>query len=260
MGSRVRVELHGRRVGAWVVEDHVRALPGIPLLPLAASSGDGPPPGLVALAQWAAWRWAGPVSSFLGTASPGRTVRGAWSGAPNAAPTARGTGRPRARLSRRGFRGAGERGPGRGGHAPSGRRLGGPAGPFARRHLGGSGVPPPDGSRRRAGAGAVGGPRRPAGRPAATVGPRRGPHARGVGVGLRPVPPSWSGPGRQRGRRSPRSGPPWSSTPTTRPTGRSARRPGRPWTSWWNGDDGTGPRWLWSAPAPRRWWPRVDAW
>ena len=58
VGSRVRVELHGRRVGAWVVEDHVRGLPGIPLLPLAASSGDGPPPGLVALAQWAAWRWA----------------------------------------------------------------------------------------------------------------------------------------------------------------------------------------------------------
>lgn len=82
VGSRVRVALHGRRVGAWVVEDHVTAVPGIPLLPLAASSGDGPPTGLVALAEWAAWRWAGPVSSFLGTASPGRTVRGAWSGAP----------------------------------------------------------------------------------------------------------------------------------------------------------------------------------
>ena len=78
VGSRVRVALHGRRVGAWVVEDHVSAIPGVPLLPLAASSGDGPPPGVVALADWAAWRWAGPVSSFLGTASPWRTVRGAW--------------------------------------------------------------------------------------------------------------------------------------------------------------------------------------
>ena len=81
VGSRVRVELHGRRVGAWVVEDRVSGIPGVPLLPLAASSGDGPPPGLVALAEWAAWRWAGPVSSFLGTASPWRTVRGAWSNA-----------------------------------------------------------------------------------------------------------------------------------------------------------------------------------
>ncbi len=78
VGSRVRVELHGRRVGAWVVEDHVASPPGIQLLPLAASSGDGPPPELVALAEWAAWRWAGPVSSFLGTASPLRVVRGAW--------------------------------------------------------------------------------------------------------------------------------------------------------------------------------------
>ena len=32
----------------------------------------------MALAEWAAWRWAGPVSSFLGTASPPRVVRGAW--------------------------------------------------------------------------------------------------------------------------------------------------------------------------------------
>ncbi len=79
VGSRVRIQLHGRRVGAWVVEDHVADTPAVPLRPLAASSGDGPPPGLVALAEWAAWRWAGPVTSFLGTASPPRVVRGAWS-------------------------------------------------------------------------------------------------------------------------------------------------------------------------------------
>ena len=78
VGSRVRIELHGRRVGAWVVEDHVAGAPGVPLKPLAASSGDGPPPELVAVAEWAAWRWAGPLSSFLGTASPPRVVRGAW--------------------------------------------------------------------------------------------------------------------------------------------------------------------------------------
>jgi primosomal protein N' (replication factor Y) len=80
VGSRVRVELHGRRVGAWVVEDGVAAPPGVPLKPLAAWSGDGPPPEVVALAEWAAWRWAGPLSSFLGTASPPRVVRGAWPG------------------------------------------------------------------------------------------------------------------------------------------------------------------------------------
>jgi primosomal protein N' (replication factor Y) len=78
VGSRVRIELHGRRVGAWVVEDQVADSLGVPLKPLAASSSDGPPPELVALAEWAAWRWAGPMSSFLGTASPPRVVRGAW--------------------------------------------------------------------------------------------------------------------------------------------------------------------------------------
>ncbi len=79
VGSRVRVELHGRRVGAWVVEDGVPATDGVTAKPLAASSGAGPPPGVVAVAQWAAWRWAGPLSSFLGTASPDRRVaEGDW--------------------------------------------------------------------------------------------------------------------------------------------------------------------------------------
>ncbi|HEY4701138.1 MAG TPA: hypothetical protein VIH64_04570, partial [Streptosporangiaceae bacterium] len=70
VGSRVRIELHGRRVGAWVVEDQVAPIPGVTLKPLSASSGQGPPPAVVELAEWAAWRWAGPLSSFLGTASP----------------------------------------------------------------------------------------------------------------------------------------------------------------------------------------------
>ena len=75
VGSRVRVPLHGRRVGAWVVEDDVTPDPGVDPLDVAASSGMGPPPSVVELAGWAAWRWAGPQSSFLGTASPSRTVR-----------------------------------------------------------------------------------------------------------------------------------------------------------------------------------------
>jgi primosomal protein N' (replication factor Y) (superfamily II helicase) len=75
VGSRVRIELHGRRVGAWVVEDDVTPPDGIVPKPIALSSGEGPPPSVVSLAEWAAWRWAGPMSSFLGTASPPRVVR-----------------------------------------------------------------------------------------------------------------------------------------------------------------------------------------
>jgi primosomal protein N' (replication factor Y) len=75
LGSRVRVPLHGRRVAAWVVADDVTPDPGVHPLQLTASSGFGPPPPVIALADWAAWRWAGPVSSFLGTASPPRVVR-----------------------------------------------------------------------------------------------------------------------------------------------------------------------------------------
>jgi primosomal protein N' (replication factor Y) len=59
-----------------VVEDDVTPDPGVHPIELAASSGIGPPPSVVDLATWAAWRWAGPVSSFLGTASPLRVVRG----------------------------------------------------------------------------------------------------------------------------------------------------------------------------------------
>ena len=75
LGSRVRVPLHGRRVAAWVVADDVTPDAGVHPLDLTASSGLGPPPSVIELADWAAWRWAGPVSSFLGTASPLRNVR-----------------------------------------------------------------------------------------------------------------------------------------------------------------------------------------
>ena len=76
VGSRVRIDLHGRRIGGWVVEDDVGRTPGVAVKPLAGSSGAGPPAAVVAVAEWAAWRWAGPLSSFLGTASPNRVVRG----------------------------------------------------------------------------------------------------------------------------------------------------------------------------------------
>ena len=73
-GTRVRVALHGRRVGAWVVDEAPEPPPGVVLAPLLAVVGLGPPPPVVALAEWAAWRWAGPVASFLRTSSPPRVV------------------------------------------------------------------------------------------------------------------------------------------------------------------------------------------
>jgi primosomal protein N' (replication factor Y) len=75
VGSRVRIDLHGRRVGAWVVEVDVAPSPGVEPKAIAASSGIGPLAPVVALAEWASWRWAGPLPAFLGSASPPRVVR-----------------------------------------------------------------------------------------------------------------------------------------------------------------------------------------
>jgi primosomal protein N' (replication factor Y) (superfamily II helicase) len=75
VGTRVRVALHGRRVGGWVVDDDVTPPEGVEPLPLSRWSGWGPPPAVVDLAEWAAWRWAGPIPFFLGVASPPRPVR-----------------------------------------------------------------------------------------------------------------------------------------------------------------------------------------
>jgi len=74
VGTIVRVALHGRRVRGWVVEDDVAPAPGMRLQPLAKVTGWGPPAGIVELAGWAAWRWAGPRSTFLRAASPRRRV------------------------------------------------------------------------------------------------------------------------------------------------------------------------------------------
>ena len=82
VGTIVRVLLHGRRVRGWVVADGVVAPPGIELRPLAMVTGRGPPPDVVDLAGWAAWRWAGPRTAFLRVASPRRRVppSPSWSG------------------------------------------------------------------------------------------------------------------------------------------------------------------------------------
>ena len=76
VGTLVRILLHGRRVGGWVVRDGASAPDGRALRPLAKVTGWGPPPDVVDLASWAAWRWAGRRASLLGTASPPHAVRG----------------------------------------------------------------------------------------------------------------------------------------------------------------------------------------
>jgi primosomal protein N' (replication factor Y) len=75
IGTMVRIALHGRRVGGWVVADHVDPPAGVTLQPLSKVTGWGPPPFLFDLADWAAWRWAGRPASLLRTASPERAIR-----------------------------------------------------------------------------------------------------------------------------------------------------------------------------------------
>jgi primosomal protein N' (replication factor Y) len=76
VGTMVRVTLQGRRVGGWVVEMSEDAATDKALQPIAKVRGIGPPPVLIELSTWAAWRWAGPRATFLGTASPATAVRG----------------------------------------------------------------------------------------------------------------------------------------------------------------------------------------
>jgi len=75
VGTRVRAPFHGRTVRGWVVDEDVGTPAGVEVLPLKSWLGWGPPPALVALAEWAAWRWAGPASFFLRIASPVTIVR-----------------------------------------------------------------------------------------------------------------------------------------------------------------------------------------
>jgi primosomal protein N' (replication factor Y) len=73
VGDRVRVNLHGRSVRGWVV-GLADATDAGDLKPLARRLGKGPPPPVVELCEWAAWRWAGPRSKLLASASPSRVV------------------------------------------------------------------------------------------------------------------------------------------------------------------------------------------
>lgn len=75
VGTRVRVPFHGRRVGAWVIEREVTPPPGVAVRELTGVSGWGPPPEVIELAEWGAWRWAMPLATLLRVASPERNVR-----------------------------------------------------------------------------------------------------------------------------------------------------------------------------------------
>ncbi|HUO47276.1 MAG TPA: hypothetical protein VMU09_00450, partial [Acidimicrobiales bacterium] len=75
VGTEVRVVLHGRRVWGWVVELGVTPPAGVVLRPLVAVRSVGPPPAVLGLAEWAAWRWAGRPSTLLRTASSATVVR-----------------------------------------------------------------------------------------------------------------------------------------------------------------------------------------
>jgi primosomal protein N' (replication factor Y) len=72
VGSIVRVPLHGRRVGGWVVALGAAAdVAADRLKPIAKVTGHGPPPELLDLAAWAAVRWAARrVRPLLVAASP----------------------------------------------------------------------------------------------------------------------------------------------------------------------------------------------
>src|SRR5439155_8704756 len=76
IGTILRIPLHGRRVGGWVVGLPHDGVVDRELKPIAKVTGWGPPADVVDLAGWAAWRWAGRVTAFLRSASPPGAVRG----------------------------------------------------------------------------------------------------------------------------------------------------------------------------------------
>ena len=75
IGTQVRVDLNGRRIGGWVVAiESSRDSIDRELLPIRKVSGVGPDEEVVEVSRWAAHRWAGRWSHFLRAASPPRHV------------------------------------------------------------------------------------------------------------------------------------------------------------------------------------------
>lgn len=75
IGTIVRVVLHGRRVRGWVVGAGGQPPPDVEVRPIVERVSAGPPPAVVALAEWGAWRFAGRLRPLLLAASPERIVR-----------------------------------------------------------------------------------------------------------------------------------------------------------------------------------------
>jgi primosomal protein N' (replication factor Y) (superfamily II helicase) len=69
VGTMVRVPLHGRRVRGWVLDADVARPEATDLRDVLAVSSAGPPAAVVDLCRWAAWRWCGPLVTFLRAAS-----------------------------------------------------------------------------------------------------------------------------------------------------------------------------------------------
>jgi primosomal protein N' (replication factor Y) len=75
VGTIVRVPLHGRRVRGWVVADAIEPeAEASELRLLAKVVSAGPPPDVVELCRWIAWRYAGPLAPILRAASPPNVV------------------------------------------------------------------------------------------------------------------------------------------------------------------------------------------
>ncbi len=240
VGAQVRIALHGRRVGGWVVADGVEPPEGVTLRPVAKVTGWGPSADVIDLARWAAWRWAGRPAQFLRTASPETAVRALPRPAPAGPPVHTADDELVAEAFRRRADGVApasggrrlRRGPGRGGAGPRadpgavGQRGPSPgAAPAARRAHGGDPAP-----------GLGPGPGRGGG---------GGQPGRGLGAG--------GGPGRGGG----------ASTSTTSPGNRSRRPPGTPATSPRSGPGEPGCRACWCRPCRRSrpspgvgWWRR----
>jgi primosomal protein N' (replication factor Y) (superfamily II helicase) len=75
VGTIVRVVLHGRRVRGYVVAVGTEVPAGVTPRDIAQVVSLGPPPDVVTLCSWAAWRYAGRRRPFLAAASPPRIVR-----------------------------------------------------------------------------------------------------------------------------------------------------------------------------------------
>lgn len=74
VGSMVRVDFGGRRTAGWVTAVDVPHDAAVDVRPLSKWSSVGPPPEVIELAEWAAWRWAGRLPHFLRAASPSKMV------------------------------------------------------------------------------------------------------------------------------------------------------------------------------------------